>query len=267
MGGRDTAITYHGCTWGVLTVRGPHCTYHRPRWHVLPWSTLLRLQGALQGHCPKRTLHLVRFPGPSCSGSQVVGEGPIWQLACSPLVFAQSFVLWACQGSPCCVRAFHGKGLLFFFLVFLEIPWFGLLSHVSSLRLSSGHSGLVMQPTPPCPALTCWCRMRVSGLLHRQLRLGAYSLGFFNFNFNFSSWLCCPLRFQNSPQSTCERISYFVGNFSFMTPTPGWISVPKTFVSVFVFYILSYLLLKRLGCLPGCLVSSASVQNLFCGSC
>ena len=38
------------------------------------------------------------------------------------------------------------------------------------------------------------------------------------------------------------------------------------FVSVFFFYIFSYLLLKRLGCLSGLLVSSAMVQNLFCES-
>ena len=35
----------------------------------------------------------------------------------------------------------------------------------------------------------------------------------------------------------------------------------------FIFYILSYLLLKSMGCLSGCLVSSASVQKLFCGIC
>ena len=57
------------------------------------------------------------------------------------------------------------------------------------------------------------------------------------------------------------------GNFSFMTPFPGGVSVPKSFVTVFVFYILSYLLLKRLGCLFGCLVFSANVEKLFCGSC
>ena len=39
----------------------------------------------------------------------------------------------------------------------LAVPQFGLLSYLSSLRLSSGHSGpvltLSMQPTPPCSAL------------------------------------------------------------------------------------------------------------------
>ena len=57
------------------------------------------------------------------------------------------------------------------------------------------------------------------------------------------------------------------GNFSFTTPSPGWVSIPNSFVSLFVFYILSYLLSKRMGCLSGCLVSSASIQILFCGSC
>ena len=37
-------------------------------------------------------------------------------------------------------------------------------------------------------------------------------------------------------------------------------------VSLFVFYILSYLFSKRMGCLSGCLVSSARIQKLFCGS-
>ena len=122
-----------------------------------------------------------------------------------------------------------------------------------------------MQPAPPCPAPTHWWWTRVSGpLLHWQLCLGVYSVFFF-----FSpSWLCCPLRFQNSPQTLLCEGFLLCGDFSsFLTPSPGWVSVPKSFLWVFVFYILSYLLLKRLGCLSGCLVSSASIQKLFCGSC
>ena len=34
-------------------------------------STQLRLQGPLQGHCPKQTLCFVHFPGLSCSDSRV----------------------------------------------------------------------------------------------------------------------------------------------------------------------------------------------------
>ena len=83
----------------------------------------------------------------------------------------------------------------------------------------------------------------------------------------FSSQLCCPLRFQNSPHTCLWEGFLLCGNFSFMPPSPGWVSIPKSFVSVVVFYILSYLLWKRLGCLFGCLLSSASIQKLFCGSC
>ena len=58
------------------------------------------------------------------------------------------------------------------------------------------------------------------------------------------------------------------GNFSpFKTPSLGWISVPTSFVSLFIFYILSYLFLKTMGCLSGCLMSSASIQKLFCRIC
>ena len=45
------------------------------------------------------------------------------------------------------------------------------------------------------------------------------------------------------------------------------ISISTSFVSLFIFYILSYLLLKTMGCLSGCLMSSVSIQKLFCGIC
>ena len=57
------------------------------------------------------------------------------------------------------------------------------------------------------------------------------------------------------------------GNFSFKTPFLGWISIPTSFVSLFIFGILSYLLSTTVGCLSGCLMSSASIQKLFCGIC
>ena len=45
--------------------------------YVLSWSTLLRLQVALQGNCSKPALGCVHFPGLSCSGSgsQVLHKG------------------------------------------------------------------------------------------------------------------------------------------------------------------------------------------------
>ena len=67
------------------------------------------------------------------------------------------------------------------------------------------------------------------------------------------SQLCCPLRFQISPQTHQWEGFLVFGNFSsFTTPSPGRVS----FFSLFIFYILSYLLLKRTGCLFGRLVSS-----------
>ena len=157
--------------------------------------------------------------------------------------------------------------LSLFFSFSLLIPQFGLIYPVSSLRLSSGHSGLVlnlrMQPTPPCPAPIRWWQRQASGLLLSwQLQLGVYSVLFFF----FSSRLCCHLRFKNCPQTVLWESFLVFGNFSFTTPSLGLVSVPNSFVSVFVFYILSYLLSKRMGCVSGCLASSTSVQKLFCGS-
>ena len=69
-------------------------------------------------------------------------------------------------------------------------------------------------------------------------------------------------RFPTDPWRECFLV---FGNFSFKTPFPGWISVPTYFVSLFIIYILPYLLLNTMGCISGCLTSSASIQKLFCG--
>ena len=50
-------------------------------------------------------------------------------------------------------------------------------------------------------------------------------------------------------------------------PFPGRSSLPTSFVSFFVFYIFSYLFLKTMICFSGCLMSSASLQKLFCEVC
>ena len=49
------------------------------------------------------------------------------------------------------------------------------------------------------------------------------------------------------------------------TSFPGQSSLPTSFVSFLIFYIFSYLFLKTMICLSGCLMSSASIQKLFCG--
>ena len=61
--------------WGMLAVYGPHWVCPSSRSRVLPESTLLRLQGALQGHCLKWVLHFVHFQGLSRSGSWVLRKG------------------------------------------------------------------------------------------------------------------------------------------------------------------------------------------------
>ena len=60
--------------------------------------------------------------------------------------------------------------------------------------------------------------------------------------------------------SWCLETSFF-----FKTPIPGQSSIPTSFVSLFIFYIFSYLLLKTMGCFSGCLMSFAGIQKLFCG--
>ena len=52
---------------------------------------------------------------------------------------------------------------------------------------------------------------------------------------------------------------------SFKTPFRGWMSIPTSFVSLFIFYIFSYLFSKTMGYFSGCLMTSASIQKLFCG--
>ena len=77
--------------------------------------------------------------------------------------------------------------------------------------------------------------------------------------------LFCPLCFQGSPQTQQQECFLVFGKFSlFKTPFLERSSVPTSFVSFFVFYIFSYLFLRTMICLSGCLMFSASIQKLFC---
>ena len=123
-----------------------------------------------------------------------------------------------------------------------------------------------MPPSRSCPSSAhSWHMWASRLLLYWELPLGTQSVVYLFIY--FSSRLCCPLRFQNSPQTRWWEGFLVFGNFSFMTPSHGQVSVPNSFGSLFIFYILSYLLSKRMGCLCGCLASSASIQKLFCGIC
>ena len=82
----------------------------------------------------------------------------------SPLVFAESFVLWV--GRQCLsLELFTGKFSLsspLFFPLSLAIPQFGLLSHISSFRLSLRHSGpFFTLSNAPCTSLFSPCLLVV----------------------------------------------------------------------------------------------------------
>ena len=195
------------------------------------------------------------------------GRGAIPQPASSPLLFAQSFVLWVARARLYLwSEPFAGKfSLSLFFSV--AIPQLGLLFHDSSRRLSSGHSGLVptlsMEPTPPYPAPARSWQTKASGLLfHWELWLGAYSVGIFVLSPSYVAlW--------DSKLPTDSQVRGFPAVWKLLLlheSLPRTVSVPNCFASLFVCYILSYLLLKRMGFLSGSLVFSASVQKLFHGS-
>ena len=87
----------------------------------------------------------------------------------------------------------------------------------------------------------------------------------FNYLFIFPPYYValCASKAHQTWQWECFLV---FGNFSlFKTPFPRWSSLPTSFVSFFVFYIFSSLFLKTMSCFSGCLMSSASIQKLFCG--
>ena len=85
------------------------------------------------------------------------------------------------------------------------IPGSGLLSQVSSLRLHSGHSGLVLtlsnaaHTSLPTPHLLV-ADAGVCAASPLGVTVGHVICGFKLFIY-FSSQLCCPLRFQGFPQT------------------------------------------------------------------
>ena len=139
-------------------------------------------------------------------------------------------------------RAFSGEilslSLFFFFLLWL-FPQFGSGWPVSSLRLSSGHSGLVstlcMKPAPPCSApARCW-QTPVSCLpLCWELRLAAWSVGSFFF-FPPSYVVLWDSKTPHRP--TSERVSWCLE-----TSPPSWVppwdgSLSLTLLSLFLSFI------------------------------
>ena len=68
---------------------------------------------------------------------------------------------------------------------------------------------------------------------------------------------------KTSPRPSSARVSWCLETSSIKTPFPGRISIPSSVVSRGIFYILSYLLSKTMGCFSGRLMTSASDQK-FC---
>ena len=140
--------------------------------------------------------------GSPASLPPVVGEGPV----CRRLAF-----LW-CSLNPLFyerarlyirLEPFAGKFSFFFFS--LDIPHFGLLSHDSSLRLSSVHSGPVLTLSNAACTSQFSPHLLVVDLsfwdtspLEVSVMCAICRLHLFIFYSQF----CSPLRFQNSPQ-TC----------------------------------------------------------------
>ena len=144
------------------------------------------------------------------------------------------------------------------FSLSIAVPQFKLVTHKSSLQLSSGHSGLVLtlsnaaRSSPFCPHLL----VADAGVWGSFLLGVAFTHIICGFCLLFPSQSGCPPRFKNFPQTRqCK------------TPFPGWISILSSFVSLFIFYVLSYLLLKTMSCFSGHLMTSASDQKLFCEVC
>ena len=81
----------------------------------------------------------------------------------------------------------------------------------------------------------------------------------------FFLWAMLPSVVPRLATDLPVRVFPGVWKHLFKTPFPGRSSVPTSFVSFFVFYIFSCLILKKMGCFSGCLMSSAGIEKLFCG--
>ena len=194
-----------------------------------------------------------------------MGDGPV---CCWLALLCYSLSPSFCGQAWQCLRLglFAGKfSLSFFLFLSLVIPQFGLLSHISSFRLPSGHSVLVLTLSNVARASLFSPRLLVAdaSIWATSLRVAIRHViygGFFLFVFFLPVML--PSEIPKLPTDPLVGGFLMFGNFSsFMTPSPGQISIPNSFVSLFVFYIWSYLLSKTMSCLSGCLVSSARVQK------
>ena len=137
------------------------------------------------------------------------------------------------------LEPFTGKFSFFFLSLSLAIPQFRLLSYVSSLRWSSGHSGLVLilsiQPAPPYPAPAHWWWMWAFGLLLCwEWQLGVFSVFVFVF---FSPGYFALWDSKTSHRPTRERVYCCVETFPLSQPPPQDGSPSLTLLSLFLSFI------------------------------
>ena len=117
------------------------------------------------------------------------GKGPV----CSQLA-----LLWYSLNLVFCELESFIETFSFLFFSSLVIPQFGLLSHVSSLRLSTGHSGPVLTLSTDdasCTSLpsprslvadaSVWANSPLAVEIRRVVYVAVVA-------FFFTSWLCCP---------------------------------------------------------------------------
>ena len=132
-----------------------------------------------------------------------------------------------------------------------------------------------LQPTPParpCPAPTSQWRMQASVLLFRW---GSYCwacnlLVLIIYLFSPSCYVAlCVSKARH--RLGRESVSWCLETSLLKTPFPGRASLPGTELPPHLLCLLSrllyfsYLFLKTMVCFSGCLMSSASLQKLFCG--
>ena len=123
-----------------------------------------------------------------------------------------------------------------------------------------------MQPTPHLPAqpplANGGCR-RLRCFSAGGVTVGLLICGFCLFIFPPCYVALCASKARHRFGS--EKVSWCLETSLFLR-LPSWDGAPSLpLLSLFVFYIFSYLLSKTVGCFSGCLMSSAGIQQLFCG--
>ena len=150
-----------------------------------------------------------------------------WGGACTqqvsfPLVFCS--ILCSVSGSCCKLEPFAGKFSILFFLLWRShslgcCPTLAPSDCPQDVQAQPFPKGPMMLLAPPYPAPTCWWQMRASGLL---LPGNCGQAPILWVIFFFSSQICCPLRFQNSPQTHLYEGFLLFGNFSSSMQRRKW---------------------------------------------